>query len=109
MTMFLLLQAATTNSDKAKTSDFWGALPSLLWFGLALVALLLLRTQIRILLENLSWRMRTGASIKLFSLELGQTYIAPNIGATSDESNLQHHTDSDSRRWKQREQYYVPN
>ena len=92
----------------SSNAGFWGALPSVLWVGLAIFAFFLLRRQLIDLLENLAWRVRTGASIKLFSLELGQTYVAQNVG-NSDESALAHRPDSDSRRWNQRESYYRPN
>jgi hypothetical protein len=106
--MFSSLSESAATSATPENANVWGALPSILWVGLVIIGFVLLRKQLVNLLENLAWRVRTGASIKLFSLELGQTYIAPNVGK-SDESVLPHRTDSDSRRWKQREAYYVPN
>jgi len=99
---------SSSASATPQNANLWGALPSLLWVGLAILAFLLLRRQLIDLLENLARRVRTGASIKLFSLELGQTYVAQNVG-NSNESAFPHRTDSDSRRWKQREVYYAPN
>jgi len=70
---------------------------------------LLLHRQLTALVENLAWRLRTGAAVKLFSLELGATYVAPNVEPKTFETNLEHYTDKNDDRWKQREQYYGPN
>jgi hypothetical protein len=53
--------------------------------------------------------MRTGAALKLFSLELGQSYVRPNMDNSGDESTVQHYTDEHERRYRQRDQYYKPN
>ena len=100
----MLLQVAEAGSSGA-----WSVLPSLLWFGLAMVALLLLRTEIRALLQNFSWRLRTGAAVKLFSMELGQTYVSQAIDASKDETTFEHRADLADERWRQREMYYKPN
>jgi hypothetical protein len=64
----------------------------------------LLRKELIVLLENLSWRLRTGAAVKFFSLELGQTYVAQNIVPGTDETSFDHRPDAERFRWKQREQ-----
>lgn len=96
-------------TEKAGFSGVWFALPSLLWFGLAIAALLLLRAEIQALLQNVSWRLRTGAAVKLFSMELGQTYVPQTIDASKDETTFEHRIDLANERWLQREQYYRPN
>jgi hypothetical protein len=102
-------QTAQTAQTASTGSGFWSVIPGLLWFVLAVFGLLLLRRQLIELLGNLSWRLRTGTAVKLFSLELGQTYVAPNIGSAKHEASFEHYEDKEAVRWKQREQYYVPN
>ena len=89
-------------------AGFWSALPSILWVLFAVVVVVLFREQISEILQNLSWRLRTGAALKLFSLELGQSYVSPSIDAATEESALQTYVDN-GERWRQREQYYLPN
>ena len=101
------ISQATQNASTVP--DFWGALPGLLWFALATACLWLLRRQLTALLENVSWRLRTGAAVKLFSLELGASYVAPNVESKTFETNFEHYTDKNDVRWKQREQCYIPN
>lgn len=89
-------------------ANVWTALPSLLWIGLAAIVLLALWDQLQSLIQNLSWRLRTGAAVKLFSLELGQSYVAQNMDQVQRDTAVKHYSD-DGRRWNQREQYYQPN
>lgn len=102
-------KSETSSGDVASAADVWTALPSILWVLLVLVALLLFRREIRDVFQNLSWRLRTGAALKLFSLELGQSYVSPSIDTNKDETLLKHRIDTDEARWHQREQYYKPN
>ena len=99
--------SAPASSDSSFTG-FWPALPSILWVLLTLVAVVLFRGQIRELFQNLSWRLRTGAALKLFSLELSQSYVSPAIEAGATESGIETYVDT-GERWRQREQYYLPN
>lgn len=103
-------KSPTTVADAASAADVWAALPSILWVLLVFIALVLFRREIREVFQNLSWRLRTGAALKLFSLELGgQSYVSPSIETDTDETALEHHTDTAEERWRQREQYYKPN
>jgi hypothetical protein len=101
-------QAASTSIPTA-SSGFWSIIPSILWIVLILIALVLFRREVQALFQNLSWRLRTGAALKLFSIELGQSYVSPAIDAEKDETALEHRTDTNEERWRQREQYYEPN
>jgi len=47
--------------------------------------------------------------LKLFSIELGQSYVSPSIDTGKNETALEHRTDENGERWKQREGYYKPN
>jgi hypothetical protein len=102
-------QGAIPVSVSTSSSGFWSALPSILWAVLILIALIVFRKEVQALLQNLSWRLRTGAALKLFSIELGQSYVSPAIDAGQDETALDHRTDTREERWRQREQYYEPN
>ncbi|MBK5292959.1 MAG: hypothetical protein JJE04_14965 [Acidobacteriia bacterium] len=87
----------------------WSAIPSILWVVLALIALIVFRKEIQALLQNFSWRLRMGGAVKLFSIELGQSYVSPSIDARNNETTLGHRIDKNEERWQQREQYYTPN
>jgi hypothetical protein len=102
-------QAAATASESASRSGLWSAIPSILWLVLGLFVLIVFRKEIQALLQNLSWRLCTGAALKLFSIELGQSYVSPSIDSEKDETALEHRTDENELRWRQREQYYRPN
>lgn len=102
-------KSAINAADATSAADVWAALPSILWVLLVFIALALFRREIREVFQNLSWRLRTGAALKLFSVELGQSYVSPSIEIGNDETALEHRTDTDEERWRQREQYYKPN
>jgi len=102
-------QAAAQASESGAHSGVWSAVPSILWIVLGLIVLIAFRKEIQALLQNLSWRLRTGAALKLFSIELGQSYVSPSIDAGKDETALEHRSDENKDRWLQRQQYYKPN
>jgi hypothetical protein len=89
---------------------FLSVLPSLLWFVVAVIALILFRRAIIQLVDMLVWRLRMGSAIKVASLEIGQA-IPPDekfaSGANIFYSNVR--PDGDGVRFKQRESYYIPN
>jgi hypothetical protein len=64
-------------SDHGSTSAVWAALPSLLWFALAVVLLGVLRKELRQILSEIAWRLRSGAALKKASLELGSIVVVP--------------------------------
>jgi hypothetical protein len=89
---------------------FWSILPNLLWFVVAIVALVLLRGTLKQLVEILLWRLRMGSAIKVASLEIGQAISMDEdfaSGANLFYSNVR--PDQDGLRFKQRESYYAPN
>jgi len=91
-------------------SPIWQVLPSILWFALAVIALVLLRKALMQPLEILLWRVRMGSAIKMASLEIGQAIIADQdfvSGANVLYSDVQ--PDQGDRRFRQRESYYLPN
>jgi prokaryotic YEATS domain len=62
---------------------FWNALPSILWFVLILLLLLLFQKNLRALLRSLTWRLKSGAAFKVASFEVGASYI-PQGGTRSE-------------------------
>ncbi|MFZ0036964.1 MAG: pYEATS domain-containing protein [Candidatus Acidiferrales bacterium] len=103
-----MLQGAPPVNDSISHSGLWAAVPSILWVILTFIALVIFKKEVRDLLQNFSWRLRTGAEVKIFSIELGQSYVSQSIDS-SDQSDLKHRTDEKEERWRQREQYYRPN
>jgi hypothetical protein len=101
--------AAVPASAPAWYSGWWSVVPSILWLIFGLIALIVFRKEIQALLQNLSWRLRTGAELKILSIELGQSYISQSFDPQKNETTLEHRTDEDGDRWRQREQYYEPN
>lgn len=104
-----MLQKVASASESAQRSGLWSVIPSILWVVLVLVALIAFRKEIHSLLQNFSWRLRTGAALKLFSIELGQSYVSQSIDTGKKETALEHRKDEDGERWGQREGYYKPN
>lgn len=87
----------------------WAALPSILWIGVALVAIVMLRRTLAQLANVLLWRLRTGSALKIASLEMGEIIRADQVipsGAGRVYSDVR--PDSDGLRFKQRESYYLP-
>lgn len=104
----------TLRSESVKSADSIATgilpiIPSLLWILLIFIVLIIFNKEISDTLKNLSWRVRTGAALKLFSLELGQSYVPQKIDSAKDETALHHRKDKDEERWLQRQQYYKPN
>jgi hypothetical protein len=104
-----VLQKAASASESALQSGLWPVIPSILWVALALAALIIFRKEIQLLLQNVSWRLRTGAAVKLFSIELGQSYVSQTIDTGKKEAALERRKDENGERWRQREEYYKPN
>src|SRR5689334_21039823 len=110
--MILQEAAATAKSSNGAWDSMFSllssSLPTLLWVVFALVLLLVFKKDLRALLQNLVWRVRTGAALKLASFEMGQSYVSPNAGIGQISSAIETKPDEDGRRYKQREQYYKP-
>jgi hypothetical protein len=88
----------------------WAALPSILWIGVAIVAIVMLRRTLARLANVLLWRLRTGSALKIASLELGQLIrVDQEIQSGAAQAYTAVRPDSDNLRFKQRESYYLPN
>ena len=51
--------------EAADGANLWMVLPNLLWFLFSLIALWIFKDNLKSLLTNLIWRVKTGASLKL--------------------------------------------
>lgn len=101
--------SAPASVNTASASGPWIALPGILWVALVLVALFAFRKELRLLVQALAWRVRSGAAVKLFAMELGEAYVSSGIDSSRDESQVPYFFDQDGTRWRERERYYEPN
>jgi len=62
---------------QSSTPNLWTALPGLLWLALAVVLLVVLRKELRQILSELAWRLRSGVALKIASVELGSIVVVP--------------------------------
>ncbi len=109
MLSLVLLQAPSEHSSG--WSSFWGSLPGLLWFGLVLLALFTYRHEIRDFVQTVGLRLKSGASVKILSVEIGPVYVA-TTGATVDNRFIQSRVDDErdpsKTRYEERKQYSEP-
>jgi hypothetical protein len=82
-------------------------LPSLQWFLLILFLVIAFRNELHGLLENISWRVKLGAPIKIAYFELGASYISPT--GDSKSGFLDARVSPDDKRYEERKNYYEPN
>jgi len=52
-------------------ANIWSAIPTFLWVGVILATLMLFRTQLSDILAHVTRRLRSGAAVKLWTVELG--------------------------------------
>ena len=57
-------------------SNFWSALPTILWVGLILLGFIMFRDQCRAFCVHLTRRLRSGAAVKLGAIELGAIRVS---------------------------------
>jgi hypothetical protein len=101
--------SAPASAITAAENGLWIALPGILWVILVFAALLAFRKELRLLVQALAWRVRSGAAVKLFAMELGEAYVSSGIDSSRDESQVPYRIDKDGLRWEERERYYQPN
>lgn len=83
--------------------------PAILWFILIVGLILAFRDIIYQTLVSLAWRIRCGASVKIASFELGETYIQPGRGEPKSTKFIFVKTDANHARYYERADYYQPN
>jgi hypothetical protein len=85
-------------------------LPQLLWFSLAVAAIIALKEPLSQLAKLLIWRIRIGSALKVASFEIGPTLTLSNaLDSGADAVYTDVRSDDDNQRFKQRETYYIPN
>lgn len=95
--------------ETADGANLWTVLPNLLWFIFALVALFVFKNDLRGLLSNVIWRVRAGASLKVASFELGESYVSTTEDITKRGGLIQIRVDENDARYEERRKYYEPN
>jgi hypothetical protein len=60
------------------SDEFWKALPSLVWVIFLIVVLLAFGKDIRLLVRQLIWRVKSGAAVKLASFEVSPPFVSHN-------------------------------
>jgi hypothetical protein len=95
--------------EAADGANLWMVLPNLLWFLFSLIALWIFKDNLKSLLTNLIWRVKTGASLKVASIEIGESHISPNKELTTNDGPFIIRSDENNARYEERRKYYRPN
>jgi len=66
----------TQSTNNSWISDLIRTAPGLAWVILALIALIVFRSELELLLGEIAWRIKAGAAFKLASIELGAPYVS---------------------------------
>jgi len=104
------VQKATTavaqpHQPTNELSSFWPVLPSLLWFALAVVLLIVFGRKLGQLLTEFMWRLRSGAAIKIASVELGPIVVASGQEVSQREKEIGVRQDKGKTRENERRAY----
>ncbi len=86
----------------------WIHLPTLVWAGLLLLAVLIFHRRINALLQVFEHRVRRGGGFKVGSLEIERGYVTPDTGTVSNGA-VTTRRDEKRHRFTQRKEYYKPN
>jgi len=89
-------------------SAFWAAAPSFAWFFLIVILLVVFRKEIKGLFGALGWRLKSGASLKIASFELGSAYVSAN-NVSVEVQGIESKPDQSGVRYEERRRYYEPN
>jgi hypothetical protein len=90
--------------------SFLEVCPSILWFFLVVILLILFREKIQLLATAIAWRVKIGAQVKIASFEMGETnYVAPNEDISKKGGVISIRDDTNGRRKNERGNYYLPN
>jgi len=95
--------------DPETVKSFLVILPSLLWFALIVVLLFLMRGTIRQLASAITWRVKSGAQVKVASFELGENYVSADPSISKKSKFIEVRVDTDRQRHRERGNYYLPN
>jgi hypothetical protein len=105
----------TTAADKVPETPswpnldagLWGAIGTSLWVLLGIILVVLFRKQIIDLFRALVLRVKTGAALKIFSIEFGAIRVSPN--ALPSNGSIAAHQDPTGQWAKRREGVYGDN
>jgi hypothetical protein len=84
-------------------------LSQLQWPILICIVLFWLRKEISSISRSLAFRLKSGASIKVASIEIGATYVSSDGSFEPKSSKLENRPDTNEVRYNQRKQHYKPN
>jgi len=90
---------------QSSTPSAWAAIPGLLWFALVVILLVVLRKELRQILTELAWRLRSGAALKIASVELGSIVVVPGGEVSQQEKEIGVRPDADHVRERERAAY----
>jgi len=90
---------------QVSTPSAWAVLPGLLWFVLVVVLLLVLRKELRQILTEFAWRLRSGAALKIASVELGSIVVVPGAEVSPKEKEIGVRPDADHAREREGASY----
>jgi hypothetical protein len=89
-------------------SNFWSALPTILWVLFAASLLWIFRARVEDLCASLIWRIRSGTPFKLGTLELGAISVSARGDILGGQGRIQSSKDT-GRREQDRNRHYIPN
>jgi hypothetical protein len=103
-------QSVTTAVDQPNKpmnvlTSFLPLLPSLLWFVFVVVLVYVYHKTIAQLLKDFMWRLRSGAAIKIASVELGPIPIASKQEVSQGDKYISSRQDKDEMRKNERHSY----
>jgi hypothetical protein len=85
-------------------------IPSLLWFSLVVLILIIFREALIELALAVTWRVKSGAGIKIASFELAAAaYVPPDPSVPAHAQLIDVQKDTDPQRHQERGRYYKPN
>src|SRR5580704_11753103 len=93
----------------SSTPSIWPAIPGLLWFLLVVVLLFWLRKELRLILSEFAWRLRSGAALKIASVELGSMIVVPGGNVSQQEKEIGVRPDVHHSREQERRDYREKN
>jgi hypothetical protein len=93
----------------SSTPSIWPAIPGLLWFLLVVGLLIWLRKELRQILSEFAWRLRSGAALKVASVELGSIVVVPGFDVSQKEKEIGVRPDEHHTRERERRDYRTKN
>ena len=105
----VVFDAEVNAVTEAVGPNFWSAAPTILWVLFAASLFAVFHNQLKDLLLNLSWRVRSGMPLKVGSVELGPSYVPFGGSIQQNEGLIQTREDKDGARSHERDLLYGAN